>query len=61
MLLFIAIASFSSHRYWTSEPAQFASQFNNFLKNVTMMGGMVLLFVTGAGRYALDAMLRRRP
>jgi len=25
-----------------------------------MMGGAVLLFITGAGRYALDAMLLRR-
>jgi len=61
MLLFIIIASFSSHRYWASEPAQVAANFNNFWKNVTMMGGMVLLFVTGAGRYALDALLQRKP
>jgi uncharacterized membrane protein YphA (DoxX/SURF4 family) len=26
-----------------------------------MMGGAVLLFITGAGRYALDAMLQRKP
>jgi uncharacterized membrane protein YphA (DoxX/SURF4 family) len=25
------------------------------------MGGAVLLFITGAGRYALDAMLQRKP
>jgi uncharacterized membrane protein YphA (DoxX/SURF4 family) len=25
-----------------------------------MMGGAVLLFITGAGRYALDAMLQRK-
>jgi len=61
MLLFIIIASFSSHHYWASEPAQVAANFNNFWKNVTMMGGMVLLFVTGAGRYALDALLQRKP
>lgn len=58
MLLFIVIASFSTHRYWASEPAQVTNQFAHFWKNVTMMGGMVLLFVTGAGRYAVDAMLQ---
>ncbi len=61
MLLFIIIASFSSHRYWASEPAQVANQSSHFWKNVSMMGGTVLLFITGAGRYALDAMLQRKP
>ena len=61
ILLFIIIASFSSHRYWASEPAQVANQSSHFWKNVSMMGGTVLLFITGAGRYALDAMLQRKP
>jgi putative oxidoreductase len=61
MLLFIVIASFSSHRYWASEPAQAANNFIHFWKNVTMMGGIVLLFVTGAGHYAFDAMFKRKP
>ena len=60
MLLFIIIASFSSHRYWAAEPAQVANQSSHFWKNVSMMGGTVLLFITGAGRYAIDAMLPRR-
>ena len=57
MLLFIIIASFSSHRYWSAEPVQVANQSSHFWKNVSMMGGTVLLFITGAGRYALDALL----
>ena len=61
ILLFIIIASFSSHRYWASEPAQVANQSSHFWKNVSMMGGTVLLFITGAGRYALDAVLQRKP
>ena len=61
LLLSIIIASFSSHRYWAVEPAQVAKQSSYFWKNVSMMGGAVLLFITGAGRYALDAMLQRKP
>ena len=61
MLLFIIIAAFSSHRYWTVEPAQVANQSAHFWKAVTMMGGAVLLFITGAGRYSVDAMLQRKP
>ncbi|HKA80321.1 MAG TPA: DoxX family protein [Xanthobacteraceae bacterium] len=60
MLLFVIIATFSSHRYWTYPEAQQANQSSHFWKNVSMMGGTVLLFITGAGRYALDAMLQRR-
>jgi putative oxidoreductase len=61
MLLFIIIASFSSHRYWSADKAQVANQSSHFWKNVSMMGGTILLFITGAGRYALDAVLQRRP
>lgn len=60
MLLFMVFATFSSHRYWTYPEAQQANQNSHFWKNVAMTGGIVLLFITGAGRYALDAMLRRR-
>lgn len=60
MLLFVIIASFSSHRYWAVEQAQVANQSSHFWKNVSMMGGTLLLFVTGAGRYALDGVLPRR-
>jgi putative oxidoreductase len=60
MLLFVIIATFSSHRYWSYPEAQQAAQHGNFWKNVSMMGGTVLLFITGAGRYAVDAMLQRK-
>jgi putative oxidoreductase len=60
MLLFIIIATFSTHRYWEAQPAQVANQFTHFWKNVSMMGASVLFFVTGAGRYAFDAVLKRK-
>ena len=60
MLLFVIIASFSSHRYWAVEPAQVANQSSHFWKNVTIKGGLVLLFITGAGRIALDWILAKK-
>jgi putative oxidoreductase len=61
MVVFTIIATLTSHRYWEfSDPAQYRAQNTNFFKNVTMMGGMLLLFVTAGGRYSLDALLRRR-
>jgi uncharacterized membrane protein YphA (DoxX/SURF4 family) len=60
MLLFLIIATFSSHRYWNSPPAQVANQNSHFWKNISMMGGNILLFMTGSGRFGLDRMLGRR-
>ena len=61
MLLFIIIASFSSHRYWDfTDATQRPQQHSQFWKNVSMMGGQVLLFVTGAGRWSVDWLLARR-
>lgn len=61
MLLFVIIASFSSHRYWNfTDPAQYTNQNSHFWKNVAIKGGLVLLFITGAGRFALDRVLIKR-
>jgi Predicted membrane protein len=61
MLLFTIIATATSHRFWEfTDPAQYRAQSINFWKNVSMMGGMLLLFVTAGGRYSVDRLLLRR-
>jgi putative oxidoreductase len=60
LLFFTIVASFSSHAYWSSPEAQRATQSSQFWKNVSIMGGMIVLFVTGAGRISLDRMLSRK-
>lgn len=61
MVVFTIIATATSHRYWEyADAAQYRAQNTNFWKNVTMMGGMLLLFVTGGGRWSIDALVRRR-
>jgi putative oxidoreductase len=60
VLVFTIFATFSSHRYWSSPEAQQANQASHFWKNISMMGGQVLLFVTAGGRYSIDALLRRK-
>jgi putative oxidoreductase len=60
ILLFTIIATFSSHRYWDfADATQRQQQHTQFWKNVSMMGGQVLLFLTGAGRYSIDRLLSR--
>ena len=61
MLLFTIIATASSHRYWEfTDPAQYRAQSSNFYKNVSMMGGMLVLFAAGSGRFSIDRFLFRR-
>jgi putative oxidoreductase len=61
ILLFTIIATFSSHRYWDfTDATQRQQQHTQFWKNISMMGGQILLFVTGAGRYSVDRWLMRR-
>jgi putative oxidoreductase len=58
--LFVLVATAIAHRYWTYPAAAKAGQYNNWLKNIAIMGGTLYVFVFGAGRYSLDAMLAKR-
>jgi putative oxidoreductase len=61
LLLFVIIATFSSHRYWEfAEAAARRAQDNNFYKNLAMMGGLVFAFVTAGGRFSIDRLLARK-
>jgi putative oxidoreductase len=61
LLLFVIIATFSSHRYWEfTEAAVRRAQDSNFYKNLAMMGGLVFAFVTAGGRFSVDRLLARK-
>ena len=47
------------HPFWTMEGADRYANATNFYKNVSIIGGFLLLYVTGAGSYSVDARLRR--
>lgn len=42
------------HHYWTHEGADRMANFINFYKNLSIMGGLLLLAVTGPGRYSIE-------
>ncbi len=44
------------HRYWTMKGADRVDGMDGFYKNVGIMGGFLLLYVTGPGRYSIDAL-----
>jgi putative oxidoreductase len=58
--VYTAITIILAHRYWEYPAAQQMGQYFNFLKNLSIMGGLMLLFVTGAGRFSVDGWLRKR-
>lgn len=61
ILLFTIVATLIGHRYWEiAEPAARRMQHSHFFKNLAMMGGILLLTVTGGGRFSLDGWRRRR-
>ena len=54
MILFVIVATLIAHRYWEYPVDQIVAQRTNFWKNVTIIGGMLFMFLAGAGRYSVD-------
>lgn len=42
------------HHYWTMDGAERMANMINFYKNLSIIGGLLLLCVTGPGRYSID-------
>jgi putative oxidoreductase len=48
------------HAYWSAPPAQARVQAAAFFGHLSMMGGMLIVVVFGAGAWSLDALLRKK-
>ena len=55
-LLFTLGTAFLGHRYWKLEGAERHANMLNFYKNLSITGGLLLLAVTGPGKYALTGL-----
>src|ERR1700686_4282109 len=44
------------HRYWTITGADKVASMDGFYKNLSIMGGFLLLYITGAGKYSIDVL-----
>ena len=58
--LFLIVATALAHRYWEYPTAQTGNQYNHFLKNLAILGGALIIFVTGPGRFSIDRMLSKK-
>jgi putative oxidoreductase len=44
------------HRYWTMTGKDYVDGMDGFYKNLSIMGGFLLLYITGPGKYAIDGL-----
>jgi len=59
LAIYSIVTALIGHKYWTlTGLAQFEAEIN-FFKNVSIAGGFLLLYVTGPGRYSVDALIKR--
>jgi putative oxidoreductase len=57
MALYTLGTSLVEHRFWTIKGADYVETMENFFKNLSIIGGFLLLAVAGAGKYSIDALL----
>ena len=61
MIVFTIVATLIGHRYWElTDLVARRMQQSHFAKNLTIIGGLILLFVTRAGKFSFDGRWRRR-
>ena len=53
-VVFLIVVSPIFHGFWAVPPEQAMAQQINFMKNMSILGGMLVLFAFGPGRYSVD-------
>lgn len=53
-LVFVVIALLTAHLYWQFPEAAQGLQYTFLSKDIAIVGGLLVLFVTGAGAYSVD-------
>lgn len=56
LLLYTLGTALVGHRYWTTTGSARVDSMDGFYKNLSIMGGLLLLYITGPGRYSIDAL-----
>jgi putative oxidoreductase len=56
LVLYALGTAFIGHRYWTVKDADKVDSMDGFYKDLSIMGGFLLLYVAGPGKYSIDAL-----
>jgi len=54
MAIFTLLAAVLGHAFWNAEGAQYSMQLTQFLKNLAIIGGFLMLAVAGPGSLSVD-------
>ena len=54
LALYTLVTALIGHQYWLMTDAAHFEAMINFYKNVSIAGGLLLLCITGPGRYSID-------
>ena len=54
LVAFTIVAGFLGHPFWAVAADQYQAQYINFFKNVAIAGGLLYVFVRGAGPISVD-------
>ncbi len=57
LLVYTLGTALIAHHYWTMTGVNKIDSMESFYKNLSITGGFLLLYITGAGKYSIDAML----
>ena len=58
LALYTLATGLLGHQFWNLTGADYTSNEINFFKNLCIIAGLLLLYVTGAGKYSVDRKLR---
>jgi putative oxidoreductase len=56
MVLYTLGTAFIGHRYWTVKAAEKVDSMDGCYKDLSIMGGFLMLYVVGPGKYSIDAL-----
>lgn len=59
IFLWLIPTTFLFHAFWDAPPDRMRSEMNHFMKNITIMGGMLYVWAFGSGPFSLDARKNR--
>jgi putative oxidoreductase len=54
LVIFTIPATLLFHDFWAVDAAQYQNQFNHFMKNLAILGGLAYVMAMGPGRYSLE-------
>jgi putative oxidoreductase len=62
IIVFLLPVTLVFHHFWTmADPGARENEMIEFLKNISMLGGAIVILIHGAGPYSLDSKIKNNP